>query len=446
MPELPRQIRLAAGDYFMHGQDRRMRRVGLKGNVCHAVLRLGPGLDVERLRRHIAASPILDWLARVRIRRPLPVVAPFWRAAANPPQIFYEYDDQCPRQEGPALLPPGMPEQELLASRGPAFALSLTRHPDKSSHLVLSWNHSLMDARGADLVLHHVGSDNTANGAPTLEDLINPKQRGLNLNPAAWWRNARSAHGSVDWLRTSGSEPLFSLMPSLRPASPCRNSYRVLPFSKEETARIDARCQKLNATFRRSHFYLAASLRGLHAVAVARGDRTGAYLIPVPHDMRRRGGNGPIFSNHLSILFYRIEPKLVASLSGVIAELTRQMTEQIRTRFPECCMAALNMFKPLPLDYYVHHLGKPTRGKFATLCFSDSGETCAGMTQVFGAPLEAVTHLVPSWRPPGLTVLFLTFDRRLTGLLSWVDDCLSTAEVDVMERSLRAALLEDELT
>jgi len=32
LSNLPCQIRLAAGDYFMHGQDRRMRRLGLPGN------------------------------------------------------------------------------------------------------------------------------------------------------------------------------------------------------------------------------------------------------------------------------------------------------------------------------------------------------------------------------------------------------------------------------
>jgi len=58
----------------MHGQDRRMRRVGLPGNVCCAVIRLGAGLDMERLRQRIATSPIMDWLARVRIIRPLPLL------------------------------------------------------------------------------------------------------------------------------------------------------------------------------------------------------------------------------------------------------------------------------------------------------------------------------------------------------------------------------------
>ena len=52
----------------MHGQDRRMRRVGLPGNVCCAVIKLGEGFDVERLRRRIVESPIMDWLARARIQ------------------------------------------------------------------------------------------------------------------------------------------------------------------------------------------------------------------------------------------------------------------------------------------------------------------------------------------------------------------------------------------
>jgi hypothetical protein len=167
-------------------------------------------------------------------------------------------------------------------------------------------------------------------------------------------------------------------------------------------------------------------------------------LVPVPHDTRRRGANGPIFSNHLSILFYRIEPRLAGRLSDILGELSRQMTDQIRTQFPECCMAALDMFKPLPLGFYVNHLGKPTRGKFATFCFSDSGETCAGMSEMLGGRIRSVSHLVVSWRPPGLTVLFWTFQGRICALLSWVDDCLSGAEVDGLERDLRFALLEEE--
>jgi hypothetical protein len=152
---------------------------------------------------------------------------------------------------------------------------------------------------------------------------------------------------------------------------------------------------------------------------------------------------GPIFSNHLSILFYRIEPQHAGRMTDILGELGRQMTEQIRDRFPESCMAALDMFKPLPLGYYAHHLGKPTRGKIATFSFSDSGETCAGMKELWGGNIHEVTHLVPAWRPPGLTVVFLRFNHRLSALISSVDDCLSPVEVDCLDQEMRRALLEE---
>ncbi len=442
MPDLPRQIRLAAGDYFMHGQDCRMRQVGLPGNVCCAVIKLGNGFDVERLRRRIAGSPIMDWLARARIFRPLPMLfPPLWRTSAKPKIILFEHNHQNGIADQPWLLPRVVAERELHASRGPGLAFDVMRHADGTSHLFLSWNHTFLDARGLDLLLNHLNADETTKSAPNVQNFISPRQRGSGFS--AWWPNVKQARGSVEWLDESGAEPLFSLLPpGPRPAS-CRNNYRIIYFTEEETALIDARCQQFNCGFRRSHFYLAASLRALHTVAVQRGNKDGAYLIPVPHDTRKRGANGPIFSNHLSILFYRIEPKFAGRITDILGELSRQMTNQIRDKFPESCMAALDMFKSLPLGLYVNHLGKPTRGKFATFSFSDSGETCAGVKELWGGKILDVTHLVPAWRPPGLMVVFLKFGNRLSAQISWVDDCLSLAEVDSLERDMRKALLEE---
>ncbi len=443
MPDLPRQIRLAAGDYFMHGQDCRMRQAGLPGNVCCAVIRLENGFDMERLRQSLATSPVLDWLARVQIFRPVPIVPALWRTTANPRTVLFEHVDKNGGPEHTWSLPPAVSARKLHAASGPALAFDVVRHADGTSRLYLSWNHTLLDARGLDLLLGHLNADAGAKRDAAIQNLISPKQKGWDF--AGWWPNVKMARGSLEWLNKSGAEPLFSLVPpGPRPAT-CRNSYRVVAFTEEETARIDARCQQLNAGFRRSHVYLAASVRALHTIAERRGNKDGAYLIPVPHDTRRRGANGPIFSNHLSILFYRIEPKMAGRLQDILGELSRQMTNQIRDKFPESCMAALDMFKPLPLGFYVRHLGKPTRGKIATFCFSDSGETCAGVTELWGGRIADVTHLVPAWRPPGLTIVFLRFGRRLSAQISSVDDCLSPAEVDGLERDMRRALLEEEV-
>ncbi|HEV2435654.1 MAG TPA: hypothetical protein VG077_06610 [Verrucomicrobiae bacterium] len=446
MPDLPRQIRSAAGDYFMHGQDHRMRQFGLPGNVCCAIFQLDRGFDADRLRRRVAESPMMDWLARARLVRPLPLLPPVWRTASKPKDIFFEHTDQNGGGETSWSLPKAVAERELRAEHGPGLTFDVVRHVDGTSHLYLSWNHTLLDARGLDFLLGHLNANSAANGAPTLQDFVSPRQTARGGGIAGWWSNAKQAHGSLKWLHESGKEPLFSLLPPGVQSGPRRNHRRVLRFTETETAGIDARSQQITAGFRRSHFYLAASIRALHALAVQRGNRDGAYLVPVPHDTRRHGAKGPIFSNHLSILFYRIEPRLAGRITDIVGELSRQMMDQIRDRFPECCMAALEMFKPLPLGYYAHHLGKPTRGKVASLSFSDSGEICTGMMELCGGRILDATHLIPCWRAPGLTVLFLRFGNRLSTILSWVDDCLTPAEVDGLERNVRKALLQEALS
>jgi hypothetical protein len=60
-----------------------------------------------------------------------------------------------------------------------------------------------------------------------------------------------------------------------------------------------------------------------------------------------------------------------------------------------------------------------------------------------GGRIQAVTHLVPTWRPPGLTVLFWSHKSQLRTLLAWVEDCLSAAEIDELEEGIRAGLLEE---
>jgi hypothetical protein len=224
-----------------------------------------------------------------------------------------------------------------------------------------------------------------------------------------------------------------------------RKSYDVaVEFSHEETTRIDERAARLNASFRRSHFHLAATVHALHAVVARRGGPPAAYVIPVPHDQRRRGAAGPLFSNQISFLFFRVEPEQAGNLGATIGELTRQMIDQVRRRTPESFGAAMELFKPTPLGFYASQLGRPTRGKFATFFFSDAGEACAGMDELMGARVTGVTHLAPASRPPGLTVVFSRFRGRQSAMLAWVDDCLDEGEAELLEHGLRAALLGED--
>src|ERR1039457_943486 len=188
MPELPRQIRLAAGDYFMHGQDCRMRQVGLPGNVCCAVIKLGNGFDVERLRRRIAESPIMDWLARARIFRPLPMLfPPLWRASAKPKTILFEHPHQNGVADELGILPDIVAGRELHVGRGPGLAFDVMRHADGTSHLFLSWNHTCLDARGLDFLLNHLNADETTKTLPGVPNFIRSEERRVGKECRSRW-------------------------------------------------------------------------------------------------------------------------------------------------------------------------------------------------------------------------------------------------------------------
>ena len=447
MPSFPSQLRLTGGDYFLYSLDHGMRRVGMFGSNCRIVLRLAGKPDTVRLKQCLAASPIFDWLSRTRLTRSFPIFAPRWRTGVRSAALFQEHVCNGVSRDSVAGLPPAILVRSLRADRSPALALDLVCHADGAADLALSWDHTLLVVHGAELLLRHLHDEGSPTTASRLPESHNPEQAELGL-PRLWrgyWRRLLFARNSLGLIYSVCHEPLFSMLPGTKPKSSCRNHYRILTLTETEGARAEAHCQRLNAGFRRSLFHLAATIQAVHGLAVSRGKATGAYLVPVPHNLRRPGANGPILSNQLSFLFYRIEPEMAGNMSATIAEMTRQMADQIRNQCPASFLAAMEMFKIMPPGFYTYRLGRPTGGKFAAFFFSDSGETCAGMNELFGAPIAAVTHLAPASRPPGLTVIFSRFRQRHSATVAWVDDCLRAEEAEDLAQRLRSALLGEEV-
>ena len=121
----------------MHGQDHRMRRVGLPGNVCCAIIRLDRAWTWTGCAG-ASQSPMMDWLARVSLVRPFPLLPALWRTSAKPKAILYEHHDPNGSMETPWSLPEVVAERELHAERGPGVTFDLVRHADGTNHLYLS--------------------------------------------------------------------------------------------------------------------------------------------------------------------------------------------------------------------------------------------------------------------------------------------------------------------
>jgi len=439
---------LTGGDYFVLALDYQMRRADMRGNVCRLVVKLDGTVDAERLRAAIRVSGTQPWLANVRFRRTLPFLKPRWRwCAGNRELPVAERAAPGGWQPGAPLPPIGTKQDPAVVGLRPGrspVAFDLVDGPaGGGTTLVLTWHHGIMDARGAELLLQHINA--AADGEPPGEHVLLGNGRLLSAAQvraqSGWWPSLHAARQSLFLVDRVSRAPLASMRPEGDGPFEPRNLFRLISFTREETDLIIRNGDRAGAGFRRSLFFLAASARALHAVRTRRGAEPAAFLVPVPQDLRRRGAPGPVFFNHVSFLFYRAEPEHLGSMKELVATLTRQMTEQIRDRMPYSFDTAMRMFQRLPLGLYARILRGPSRGRFATFFFSDTGESFRDRQSFLGARITDIAHLAPVAFPPGIALIWTTFQGRLNVVLSWVDGCLADDEVDSVEQTLRAELL-----
>ena len=441
-----RAIPLTGADYFALALDRDMRRAGMAGNISRVVVELDGRIDAAQVRAAIDSSGMVSWLAGITWGRVLPFLRPRWRlprCGGRVPVVEHAAAEGWDPYSPASAAAPGRPAPTScgLGSARPRLAFDLAQHADATT-LTLSWHHGMADAHGAEFLLRHL--DAAAGGVARAADALVASAPAATREGANGWlslpERLRSARRSLSLVDAACRPPIAAIGRRSVGAAPA-SCFRCIPFSEEQTRRVEARGDRVGAGFRRSLFILAGAIRAVDAVRELRGAEAVAYLVPVPHDRRRPGVCGPVLGNRFSFLFYRAEPGDVRSAEGLVASLRRQMTEQVREGVPGGFAAAMDMFRRVPLGWYARILRGPSGGQFASLFFSDTGESLRGQDSFLGEPITGVVHLPPVRVPPGVAVVCSTFRGRLSVVLSWVEGCLSDEEVALLEARLRAELL-----
>ena len=237
-----------------------------------------------------------------------------------------------------------------------------------------------------------------------------------------------------------GARPPRSLAGPLRRV-PQALRYRVDSLSETETERAVAAASRSAGFLTPMLFYLAAALRAHHAVFRARGIDAGSYVVPLPVNLRPKGGEGAIFRTHVSLVWFQVFPEQMDDFGALVADLKAQRVAAIRAGQIENGVHAMDFARFAPRRLYSHMARRSLRGELCSFFFAFTDAFLPGLSRFFGAEIRNGFHVPPVPPSPGSCVAFGLRERRLNSTHVHQRGVLSERELAIFRERLRADLL-----
>jgi hypothetical protein len=405
-----------------------MRRGGGTGNVCHLVLQLGGRLDPNRLDAVVANADWLHWLGRLRLDTGGWWGLPHWREDTSAPDVVVQRHDVVRFEDAEAVV---LAESVDVRTTSP-IALQHIRS-GRGDAVALTFHHAALDAHGAELLLRRLAGDMDAPTTEQLLPVVAPEER-------SWWARLLSAKRARDFVLRQSIGPLRYPSPRRLPHGAGLHYHRFV-LTPDETKQVGLVARTQGAALGAAAFHLAAVARAMRHAVGHRLKQHGDFLIPMPADRRRRGADGPIFGNQISLLFYRVPVDGLDDLPAIVRSVLEQMRDTVRAKLPAAFDTLLGLCRRLPAGFLSAVVQLPTLGRMASFGFSDTGPTLANLDDFLGSPIQDALHYPGNLHPPGITIVCSRHDNRLAFCIAWLSGTLSDEEVTRFEEHLRHTLL-----
>jgi hypothetical protein len=420
-------LRFNPADYFTFVLDQEIRNDGMPGGYCGFALELAEQPDLERLQERLDLLVKNFPIASARITRQGKRYA--WTPTGQRIELERHNCRQGEhREQGPHRI--------LLDIFNRQNTSPLTVHwiaDGIGGTLLLNWNHPLLDARGAKILLDFLAADNPEKFKET-PPLIEAK-----LAQWSFWKKFRlflkaKRHNSI-------ANSVDSCLPTQVEQGPQALRLKVRRFSEEESRRIAVLAQKHTGLAGRTLYYLGCFIRAMEQAGPPAAKA--GYCIPYAFNLRRQNAPTPVFGNHVGCLFARATRKQAQDRKGLFKHLLTQYQQTIREELDLAYLPLMWLGQWLSPAKYAGLLRKQhSGGELSTLWFSDIGDLSWGKKGFLGVPVTGVSHLCWMPLPPGLALLAGQLDSRLTLSYSYLHPAIDEDWLDTVIKHMDAELLE----
>jgi len=446
-------VPLTGADCFLRAFDAETRRTTGASHLSQLVLRLGPGLDAERLRTTLhevaRANPIL----RAPIGRRFGVAEPVYRIAQAErcalPRVTVHDEKLPPGMQAPedGVPLPAVFQQRLnesvSARRGELLRADVVRYDGgrQGSDLAFTWLHLLLDGSGSESFVRFLDACGRGERAP---DALPDGEWSAQPLPGRSF-GERGAHARAWQAHVEGlaAHPPRSLAGPLRRT---RQALRtpVYTLDRDSTARCVDRAKARAGFLTPVLFYLAAAIRAHHAVFEARGRVPESYVVPLPVNLRPNGSEGALFRTRVSMLWFQVLPEQVRNLDGLVEELKRQRRALVKAGAVENGAAAMDFARFAPSRFYSGMARRNFGGELCSFFFAFTGSFLPNLASFLDAPILNGFHVPSVPASPGSAAILSIREGRLNITHVHQHGVLDDAELALFRDHLVADLIGDE--
>ena len=413
MPALPyskKRYYLSGIDWIIGALNSYMCSTTPAGNHSTLILELENKIDEVSFQNRIdlicSSIPMLS----SRIVRDLVNLAPYFKISKrNSVQYDFQLLNISSEKELDAVYQSVL--NRPFSAKNCYLSFSLVNCATRSL-LLMTFDHRILDARGAELFLNLLSCQS--------EESLNSTLREIKVSDAPqlkeWsdkFESGRTVQRKIITLTKQGcftpSKFTMNNIPKSDSANliPCFHS-----FSNREREAIEKKSEK-TAGFMMETPYLL-SVTAIAMFKTSESSENMNFFVPVPIDMRTKGeAVKRTFCNHLSFMFFYFKITPQTTLEGLICEIRKQLFTQIAEEFPENMIKAAYPGRIFPFWLLRRFMRFPFNGKMSSFVFANVGATAFDSKNIMGTGVLSLQHMPRIPTPPGVGIFFNQYRGRL---------------------------------
>ena len=414
-------------DYFTYVLDQEIRANGMPGGYCGFALQLAGSPDLQSLQQRL--DLLIKHFPKVSAHIRQQGKRHFWIPEGERIELQHHECHAAPD-------PQAASQQILLEIFNRPESRPLTLHwieTGSGGILLFNWNHPLLDARGAKLVLDFLSAENPEKfqESPSLID--------AKLAQWSFWKKLQLLFKAKRHNNRANS--VDSCLPNSCETGPQRLKLKIQRFDLEQSKHINAQARQNTGLAGRTLYYLGCFMRAMDMVGPPHAKE--GYCVPYAFNLRRQNAPTPILGNHVGCLFARATREQVKDRGTLFNHLINDYTQTVRDELDMAYLPLMWLGQWLTPGRYAQFLRKQHSGnELSSLWFSDLGDLSWRKTGFLGATVTDLTMMCWMTLPPGLALLAGQLDGRLTLSYSYLSPAIDEAWLDQVLQVMQNELLD----